>query len=81
MAPVNPPVVTAEATNAGNTWSVTLSRRLNAGATFKSLAAGQTYTVGFAVHTGHTAGRFHYVSLEPTLVLDAGDADFIAMQQ
>jgi len=33
------------------------------------------------VHDGHTAGRFHYVSLERTLVIDSGSADFVASKK
>ena len=73
-----PTAVAAEASYAGGTWTVVLSRKLSAGAGFIPLAAGKQYTVAFAVHSGHTAKRFHYVSFERTLVLDAGGADFVA---
>lgn len=73
-----PTAVTAEATNSGGTWSVTLSRKLNAGAGFVALVPGKRYTVAFAIHSGHTAKRFHYVSFERSLVLDQGAADFVA---
>ncbi|CUW41513.1 Putative cytochrome c-552 [Magnetospirillum sp. XM-1] len=73
--------VTAEATQAGDTWTVTLSRPLAAPAPFKAIEAGKTYNVGFAIHAGHTARRFHYVSLEHSLVLDKGDADLIAVKK
>ncbi len=72
------PVVTAEASQAGDVLSVTLSRKLKAGAPYKDIVAGTTYTVGFAIHAGHTARRFHYVSMERSFVLDQGTADFIA---
>jgi cytochrome c-type protein NapC len=73
--------VSAEASQSGDSWTVTLSRPLSAPAPFKSLEAGKTYTVGFAIHAGHTARRFHYVSLEHTLMLGKGDADLIAMKK
>jgi cytochrome c-type protein NapC len=73
-----PTVVTAEATNSAGTWSVTLTRKLSAGAGFVALVPGKRYTVAFAIHAGHTAKRFHYVSFERSLVLDQGVADFIA---
>lgn len=73
--------VTAEAALAGDTWTVTLSRPLSAPAPFKAIEAGKTYNVGFAIHAGHTARRFHYVSLEHTLMLDKGDADLIAVKK
>ena len=72
-----PTVVTADATNKGGTWSVTLTRKLNAGAGFVTLEPGKRYTVAFAIHAGHTAKRFHYVSFERSLVLDQGNADFV----
>lgn len=73
--------VTAEATQTGDTWTVTLSRPLSAPAPFKAIEAGKTYNVGFAIHAGHTARRFHYVSLEHTLMLDKGDSDLIAVKK
>jgi len=77
----SPTAVTAEASFANGVWSVTLARKLSAGAPFKDIAPGKTYTVGFAIHAGHTAHRFHYVSLENTFVLDSGNADFVAMKK
>ncbi len=72
-----PTNVAAQASNAGGTWTVVLSRKLNAPGAVPILA-GHRYTVAFAVHSGHTAKRFHYVSFERSLVLDAGAADFVA---
>ena len=72
-----PTAVTAEATYSGGVWSVTLSRKLNVGPGFVALVPGKRYTVAFAVHSGHTAKRFHYVSFERSLVLDQGSADFV----
>jgi len=65
----------------GTIGSVTLSRPLVAGAPYKDIVAGKTYTVGFAIHSGHAKGRFHYVSFENTLVLDAGTADFVVLKK
>lgn len=73
--------VTAEATQSGDGWTVTLARPLAAQAPFKTIEAGKTYNVGFAIHAGNTARRFHYVSLEHTLVLDKGDADLVAAKK
>lgn len=75
-----PTAVTVDASNAGGKWSVTFTRKLSA-AGFKTIAAGKPYTVGFALHSGHTAGRFHYVSFEHSLVLDQGDADLVAVKR
>lgn len=72
------PVVTATANETGGVWSVVFSRKLNAGAGYKVFEPGKLYTLGFAVHAGHTAHRFHYVSLEKTLMLDTGAADLVA---
>lgn len=74
---IKPKAVTAEAAFSGGTWSVILSRKLDAGAGFVPLVAGKRYTVAFAIHSGHTAKRFHYVSFERSLVLDQGNADFV----
>ena len=76
-----PATVAAEATQADGGWSVTLSRKLSAGPGTKDIAAGKAYSVGFAIHSGHTARRFHYVSLEHSLMLDGGDADLIAVKK
>lgn len=73
-----PTAVSADAAYKGGTWTVMFTRKLNAGAGFIPLAAGKQYTVGFAIHSGHTAKRFHYVSFERSLVLDHGNADFVA---
>lgn len=70
------PVVSADASDSAGTWSVTLTRKLDAGAI--PLVAGNRYTIAFAIHAGHTNKRFHYVSFERSLVLDEGSADFIA---
>jgi hypothetical protein len=34
--------------------------------------------VAFAVHDGFTNHRYHYVSLDRTLTLEGGKADFVA---
>ena len=62
----------------GGKWVVILSRKLAAPAPYKQLVAGKPYTVGFAIHSGHAAKRFHYVSFEQSLVLDGAGADFVA---
>lgn len=78
-APAN--VVAVQATQSGGAWSVTISRPLNAGAPFASIVAGEVYHVAFAIHAGHTASRFHYVSEERSLVLNSGNADLLAVRQ
>ena len=71
--------VTAEATQKGNEWTVILSRPLKATRPGqKDLVPGKTYALGFAVHDNHADHRFHHVSLEQTLTLDKGTADFVA---
>jgi cytochrome b561 len=72
------PTVAAEATRTNGRWAVTLSRKLIAGTPYKDLVEGRIYTIGFSVHAGHAAHRFHYVSLERTLAIDSGQADFVA---
>jgi cytochrome c-type protein NapC len=76
-----PAGVTAEASFANGSWSVTLGRKLIAGAPFKDLAPGKPYTIGLAIHSGRTAKRFHYVSFEYSVVLDQGAADFVAVKK
>ena len=78
---VTPTIVTAEATQTGGVWSVTISRPLNAAAPFTPIAAGTTYYVAFAIHAGHTAKRFHYISYARSLVLNSGNADLVAVKQ
>jgi cytochrome c-type protein NapC len=73
--------LTAQASYAGGIWSVTLSSKLAPGGGLIDFATGTTYAVSFAVHAGHTDGRFHYVSLEKTLVIDSGNADFVAVKK
>ncbi len=75
------PIAAAEAVFANGKWAVTLSRKMAQVAPYKSIAAGKPFTVGFAVHSGHTAHRFHYISFEHTLVLDQGTADFVAAKK
>ena len=77
-APAPGNVVTAQANWAGGAWSVTLGRPLNPGPPFSAIVAGTVYYVAFAIHAGHTANRFHYVSVERSLTLDGGNADLVA---
>ena len=72
-----PTEVSADAAYKGGTWTVTLTRKLNAGGGFITLQPGKTYTVAFAIHAGHTNKRFHYVSFERSMTLDGGNADFV----
>lgn len=72
------PAVRAEVTESGTKWTVTFSRKMIAGAPRKDIVAGRAYTIGVSLHAGHTAQRFHYVSLEKTLTIDGGKADFVA---
>jgi cytochrome c-type protein NapC len=78
---ISPTVVTAQATQTGGVWSVTLGRKLDAGAGYKTFSDAGRYTVSVAIHAGHTAHRFHYVSFERTLRIDAGSADFVAVRR
>ena len=73
--------VTAEATFAGGVWSVTLASKLNPGGGLIAFVPGATYAVSIAVHGGHTEGRFHYISLERSLVINSGNADFVAVKK
>jgi cytochrome c-type protein NapC len=76
------PAVAAEATFAGGEWTVVLSRPLaGAGPGQKTFAAGAIHPVGIAIHDGSTKGRWHYVSMEHSLSIDGGAADFVAKKQ
>jgi cytochrome c-type protein NapC len=77
----SPTIVKAEATQAGGVWSVTLSRKLDAGAAYKSFTGAGPYFVAVAIHSGHTAHRFHYVSYERSLSINSGAADFVAVKK
>ncbi|EWY41832.1 hypothetical protein N825_23905 [Skermanella stibiiresistens SB22] len=83
---MKPAIVASEASFAKGIWTVVLSRPLKAAAPYKTLAPGTTYTIGFSVHVGHTAKRFHHTSYEYTLALGQGTsgqgaADFVAVRQ
>jgi cytochrome c-type protein NapC len=76
------PLVNMESSFNDGKWSVVLSRPLKAGnPQYHDLVEGMTYNVGFALHDNHKSQRFHNVSFEYTLVLDAGEADFVVVKQ
>ncbi|MFC6673524.1 ethylbenzene dehydrogenase-related protein [Marinobacterium aestuariivivens] len=76
------PAVTVEATHKAGRWVALFSRQLEPGDPYhKDIVAGKTYFIGFAIHDAYAARRYHHVSLEHTLVLDQGEADFVATQQ
>lgn len=64
-------LVSAEGKLAGDTWTVTFTRKLAGGAGDVALVPGKTYNFGFAIHDDHAGGRFHHVSLGYTLGIDA----------
>ncbi len=69
--------IAASASLDGGMWTVVFTRPLNSGAPGDvPLAAGQTYTVGFAIHDDFAAARFHHVTLDTSLALD-DDSAFI----
>lgn len=73
------PVSSAEAEFANGTWSVVLSRALTVGRPgHMDIVPGKTYHLGFAIHDNFAEHRFHHVSLGYSLVLDSGNADFVA---
>jgi cytochrome c-type protein NapC len=72
------PALSASATLADGKWVAVLSRRLRPSSPGrKEIAAGKTYTVGFAIHEGFSDKRHHYVSLDRRFVLDQGKADWV----
>lgn len=73
------PLVSATAEKSGGRWVVVLSRPLEvSGEGRKTLEPGKTYVFGIAIHDQYAEDRFHHVSLERTLRLDEGEADFVA---
>jgi hypothetical protein len=74
------PAVKATATVDKGVYTVVFSRKLDAGPGYKKLVPDKKYTIGFSIHAGHTAQRFHYVSFERSLMINApeGAADFRA---
>lgn len=72
------PAVSVEATESGTKWTVIFSRKMSAGAPYKDIVPGKPYTIGVSLHAGRAYQRFHYVSLEKTLAVDSGKADFVA---
>lgn len=65
----------------GDSWVVTMTRKLNSGQPGDHvLEAGKSYTVGFAIHDDYAWGRFHHVSLDMRLGLDA-DGEIKAVKQ
>lgn len=75
------PAVSATATFEKGTWAVTFTRKLAAGMPYKDIIPGNLYTVGFAIHAGHTHQRFHYVSLENTFGIDVDLSDIPVVPQ
>lgn len=65
---------------AGDTWTVTFTRKLSGGEGDVALAPGKSYNFGFAIHDDWSNGRFHHVSLGYTLGIDA-KADITAAKQ
>jgi hypothetical protein len=56
----------------GDSWTVTFVRRLASDAPGDiTLVSGKSYNFGFAIHDDHTHGRFHHVSLDYQLGIDA----------
>ncbi|MBI2392985.1 MAG: hypothetical protein HYV09_25605 [Deltaproteobacteria bacterium] len=63
------------------TWIVELQRALSTGnADDVDLVAGQTYEVGFAVHSHHNTSRDHWVSLPQRMSLGPAGADLVAIR-
>lgn len=64
----------------GDRWEVVISRPKQAGPPNRLvMKPDRSYVVGIAIHESHATGRHHYVSLEHTLSLGSGDADFVAV--
>jgi cytochrome c-type protein NapC len=76
------PTVQFSGERQGETWVVTLKRKLVPGRPGDlDLAPGQLYNVGFAIHDDYTSGRFHHVSLGYKLGLDHPQAEINVVRQ
>ena len=69
--------VKAEGSKAGDTYTVTFTRKLAGGVV---MAEGKSVPFGIAIHADHAVGRFHHVSLGYKLGIGA-DADVKAVKQ
>lgn len=78
---LKPSQISADASFKDGTWTVVLSRPLNAPAPYRALVPGKPYTIGFGIHEGYSAKRFHHTSYEYTFVVGQGTADFVAVKQ
>ncbi|HJV94221.1 MAG TPA: hypothetical protein VJ572_12115, partial [Azonexus sp.] len=67
---------TAEGAKAGDTYTVTFTRKLAGNA---ALAAGKAVTFGVAIHADNAGGRFHHVSFNQTIGLGT-DGDVKAVK-
>ncbi len=72
------PTVAVSSSTVKGVTTVTFSRKMKVDGLHKAIVPGKTYSLGFAIHGGNTSHRFHYVSFERSMVLDQGEADFIA---
>jgi hypothetical protein len=64
----------------GDTWSVVFTRKFAGGEGDVTLAPGNLYNFGFAIHDDNATGRYHHVSLGYTLGIDA-QGDITAAKQ
>ncbi len=69
--------VTAEASKAGDLWTVTFTRKLAGGV---NMVPGKAVPFGIAIHADNAAGRFHHVSFGHKLGL-GGDGNVKAVKQ
>src|SRR5574343_1132589 len=69
--------VKAEGSKAGDTYTVTFTRKLAGGV---AMAEGKAIPFGVAIHADHAAGRFHHISFGYTLGIGA-DGDVKAVKQ
>lgn len=75
------PSIEATAELANGKWTIVMSRALTStGSGTKTFSPGETFHVGFSLHDDYAKERHHYISFGYTLVLDKGDADFVAVK-
>ena len=66
----------------GGNWVVEMKRKLSSDKVGDvSLATGQTYNIGFAIHDDYTSARYHHVSVGYKLGFDNEEAEINALKQ
>lgn len=73
-------LVSADGKLDGDTWTVVFTRKFTGGEGDVKLESGKLYNFGFAIHDDNATGRFHHVSLNYKLGINA-KGDITAVSQ